>query len=88
MTKQKAIAKLERQVFIGLPELSEAVSIALAALREQQDIVRCKDCEYGDNCICIVCESGNTVVCQKQHKHVEKNHFCSYGQRRLESNQH
>lgn len=49
--------------------------------RECRDsLVRCKDCRWHDDCICVVCEEGNTVVCMKQHKHVPKNHYCSFGE--------
>ena len=45
-------------------------------------VVHCGECKHSDNCICVVCEDGETVVCLKEHKHVLKNHFCGYGERK------
>lgn len=49
------------------------------------EVVRCKDCEHSEPCICVVCEEGNTMVCRRFLSHVQKDHFCSYGERRTDA---
>ncbi len=60
---------------------SEIVQIPAADVVE---VVRCKDCAHHDDCICVVCEEGETVFCKKMHRHVPKEFYCSYGERREE----
>ena len=48
-------------------------------------IVRCKDCNHVFVCNCLSCREGVSVYCGKYGKHMTKNDFCSYGERREEN---
>ena len=63
-------------------ECGKGVNFAIVRILCQDivELVRCKDCKWSAHDFlghCILCQHKNT-----SGKEVEKNHFCSYGERR------
>lgn len=81
MTRQEAIAMIEDDKKRHHDELSgryrAALTMAIEAL--QTDIVRCKDCKWYENaCTFFAADPFERAP-------MEKNDFCSYGERRIEN---
>lgn len=79
MKKAEAIELLrELSNFVATPpETDEAINMAIEAL--QTDIVRCKDCKWYENaCTFFAADPFERAP-------MEKNDFCSYGERRIEN---
>ena len=79
MTRAEAIELLrELSNFVATPpETDEAINMAIEAL--QTDIVRCKDCKWYENaCTFFAADPFERAP-------MEKNDFCSYGERRIEN---